>query len=143
MNINDYSPLNVIEGQFTAILTHYFPAHQTAIQSVSWVRAPQSRGDGSHILDCDPTVICSTGTEGVVKLTDIRDCIPRLLVRNREVPHASAYSSFCGSFLATDVDFWVKLFQVQAASLGKGHLMTDVGGAALVRLALDGCTSGD
>lgn len=112
-------------------LTHYFPAQQTSIQSLSWIRAPPTKGDGSPILGEDPTIICSTGTEGVVKLTDIRDCIPRLLVRNREVPHASAYSSFCGSVLVTDVDFWVKLFQVQSVSLGKGHFMTDVGGAAL------------
>jgi transcription factor C subunit 6 len=103
---------------------------------VSWIRAPQTKGDGSAILDDDPAIICSTGAEGVVKLTDIRDCIPRLLVRNREVPHACVYSSFCGSLLATDVDFWVKLFQIQAASLGKGHFMIDVGGAAMVSLFL-------
>jgi transcription factor C subunit 6 len=124
----------VAEASFTAVLTHYFPVHQTSIQSVSWIRAPQTKGDGSAILNADPTIVCSTGSEGVVKLTDIRDHIPRLLVRNREIPHASAYSCFCGSLLATDVDFWVKLFQMQAASLGKGHFMMDVGGAALVSL---------
>jgi transcription factor C subunit 6 len=68
-----------------------------------------------------------------VKVTDVRDCVPRLLVRNREVPHANAYSSFCGTLISTDVDFWVKMFQLQPATFGKGHLMVDVGGAAMVR----------
>lgn len=118
-----------------ATLTHLFPCHQTAIQSVCWVRAPTGDADGSPILTSDPTLICSTGTEGIVKVTDTRDCIPSLLVRNREVPHAIAYSTFCGSVLVTDVDFWVKMFQIQPGAFAKGHSMVDIGGAALVSTA--------
>lgn len=112
--------------------THYFPIHQTSVQSICWIRAPQSDGDGSVRLEEDPTLICTTGTEGIAKLTDIRDCSPKLLVRNREVPHACAYSPHCGSVMATDVDFWVKLFQLGVGVAGKGHGLIDVGGAALV-----------
>jgi hypothetical protein len=117
-----------------AILTHLFPCHYSAIQSLCWLRVPSCDLEGQSILTADPTIICSTGTEGVVKLTDIRDCVPSELVRNREIPHAVAYSAFCGSVLATDVDFWVKMFQIQPGMFSRGHAMVDVGGAALVSL---------
>jgi len=77
-------------------------------------------------------MICTVGSEGSLKITDTRDCLPRALVRNREVPHSNAYSSFCGTVVATDVDFLVKMYQVQPSALGKGHHVMDIGGAALV-----------
>ncbi|CAG8759575.1 16204_t:CDS:2, partial [Acaulospora colombiana] len=119
-----------------AILMHYFPVHQNAIQSLSWIRAPSTSAKGDYLLRGDPTYICSNGSEGTVKITDVRDGVPRLLVRNREVPHSNAYSSFCGTLVSTDVDFWVKMFQLQPATFGKGHLMVDVGGAAMWALQM-------
>ncbi|KAG8817954.1 hypothetical protein FRC17_011023, partial [Serendipita sp. 399] len=122
---------DAILGTGQVVLTHYFPVHQTSIQSIAWARVPPGSSNGTLTLAEDPTIICTTGSEGSVKATDIRDCMSRMLFRNREVPHACAFTPFCGSLVATDVDFSVKLFQLQPTSLGMGHSMADVGGTAL------------
>ncbi|KAG8758062.1 hypothetical protein FRC14_000856 [Serendipita sp. 396] len=140
---------DAILGIGNAPLTHYFPVHQTSVQSIAWVRAPPGISDGTYDLVGDPTVICTTGSEGSVRVTDIRDCMSRMLFRNREVPHASAFAAFCGSLVATDVDFSVKLFQLQPTALGMGHSVADVGGTALALSVSDihpyvaiGCADG-
>jgi transcription factor C subunit 6 len=104
------------------------------VQNICWVRLPQTDINATPNLTEDPTMICTVGSEGSLKITDIRDCLPRALVRNREVPHSIAYSSFCGAVVATDVDFLVKMYQVQPSALGKGHHVMDIGGAALVSI---------
>ncbi|CCA67499.1 hypothetical protein PIIN_01328 [Serendipita indica DSM 11827] len=136
-------------GGENATMTHYFPVHQTSILSIAWVRAPVGKPNGQYKLTEDPTIICSTGAEGKTNMTDTRDCIPRLVARNREVPHACIYSTFCGAIIATDVDFWIKLYQMVPSMLGKGHSTTEIGGVALTLSCSDmhpllavGCADG-
>lgn len=117
-----------------ATLTHYVPVHQSAVLSICWVRVPLKSADGSDILTEDPTLITTAGSDGAVKIVDTRECFPRTIVRNREVPHSSAYAPFAGSIVATDLDFIVKLYELQPASFGKGHVVTDTDGAALASI---------
>lgn len=56
--------------------SHYFPAHSCVSRSLTFVRIPplQPSLDGSLELDDgEPTMIASTGYDGSVILTDLRD----------------------------------------------------------------------
>ena len=62
--------------------THYFTAHQSAIRSLAWIRAPVVSASGEVTAD-DPTVIASGGYDGVECLTDIRDMCGNVINRTR------------------------------------------------------------
>lgn len=38
-----------------------------------------------------------------------------------------------GCIIASDVDYWIKVWQVGSAFLGRGHNLLDTNGSALVR----------
>ncbi len=62
--------------------THYFTAHQSAIRSLAWVRAPVYDAEGEETAD-DPTVIVSGGYDGVECVTDIRTMSGNVMNRTR------------------------------------------------------------
>ena len=62
--------------------THYFTAHQSAIRSIAWVRAPVYDAEGEETSD-DPTVLVSGGYDGVETITDIRDMCGNVMNRTR------------------------------------------------------------
>lgn len=65
--------------------THYFPVHQSAIQTITWIRAPTISATGVKTSD-NPTIIASGGFDGQEIFSDIRECDPIVLNRTRGSP---------------------------------------------------------
>lgn len=63
--------------------SNYFPVHQNCIRSISWVRVPPCDSSGRFHLAEDPAIIFTAGVEGIAIVTDTRDLLPRIVIRNR------------------------------------------------------------
>ena len=130
--------------------SHYFPIHQNSVRSISWIRVPQCDTSGRFQIDEDPAIIFTAGVEGIAMVTDTRDLSPRIVVRNRgrcnwcstkspplirivEIPYSTSFSSMTGCIIASDIDYWIKVWQVGSAFLGRGHNLLDTVSSALVR----------
>ena len=71
-------------GPVTDLLpTHYLSVHQSAIRAVAWIRAPPSWPSGKSRFDQGPTMIASTGYDGVECITDIREGRGAIMNRTR------------------------------------------------------------
>ena len=134
--------------------THYFTAHQSAIRSLAWVRAPVVSASGEVTAD-DPTVIASGGYDGVECLTDIRDMCGNVINRTRgeyafllarcyvndlrvcvcalDVVTAMEFSAYTGSAVTIDHENMVKAYSVSPSMLGRGHTILEPNGPIWVR----------
>ena len=63
--------------------SNYFPVHQNCIRSISWVRVPPCDSSGRSHMQEDPAIIFTTGVEGIASITDTRDALPHIVIRNR------------------------------------------------------------
>ncbi|KAI9065456.1 hypothetical protein FKP32DRAFT_1624196 [Trametes sanguinea] len=104
--------------------THYFTAHQSAIRSLAWVRAPVISASGEITFD-NPTVIASGGYDGVESITDIRDMSPNVINRTRDVVTALEFSTYTGSAVTVDHENMIKGFSVSPTMLGRGHAILE------------------
>ncbi|KAH9900932.1 hypothetical protein C8Q73DRAFT_676309 [Cubamyces lactineus] len=111
----------------TLLPTHYFTAHQSAIRSLAWVRAPVVSASGEITAD-DPTVIASGGYDGVECLTDIRDMCGNVINRTRDVVTAMEFSAYTGSAVTIDHENMVKAYSVSPSMLGRGHTIIEPNG---------------
>ncbi|KAJ8468928.1 hypothetical protein ONZ51_g9335 [Trametes cubensis] len=111
----------------TLLPTHYFTAHQSAIRSLAWVRAPVVSASGEVTAD-DPTVIASGGYDGVECLTDIRDMCGNVINRTRDVVTAMEFSAYTGSAVTIDHENMVKAYSVSPSMLGRGHTILEPNG---------------
>ncbi|KAI0373079.1 hypothetical protein BV20DRAFT_990682 [Pilatotrama ljubarskyi] len=107
--------------------THYFTAHQSAIRSLSWVRAPTISASGEATTD-DPTVIASGGYDGVECITDIRDMCGNAINRTRDVVTAMEFSTYIGSAVTIDHENMIKAYSVSPTTLGRGHTVLEPNG---------------
>ncbi|OSD08431.1 hypothetical protein PYCCODRAFT_1455543 [Trametes coccinea BRFM310] len=107
--------------------THYFTAHQSAIRSIAWVRAPVTSASGELTTD-NPTVIASGGYDGVESITDIRDMSPNVINRTRDVVTALEFSTYTGSAVTIDHENMIKGFSVSPSMLGRGHAILEPDG---------------
>ncbi|OJT08897.1 Transcription factor tau subunit sfc6 [Trametes pubescens] len=107
--------------------THYFTAHQSAIRSVSWIRAPVISASGEATED-DPTVIASGGYDGVECITDIRDMHGNVINRTRDVVTAMEFSTYTGSAVTIDHENMIKAYSVSPSTLGRGHTVLEPNG---------------
>lgn len=69
---------------FTLLPTHYFSAHQAAIRSVAWIRAPTATASAELSSD-DPTVVVSAAYDGLLAAFDIRAPCGNAIYRTRGV----------------------------------------------------------
>ena len=51
--------------------SHFYNAHQSAIRSLTWVRAPTHSAD-AEITSDEPTVLISAGYDGILHAKDMR-----------------------------------------------------------------------
>ncbi|KAI0362573.1 hypothetical protein OH77DRAFT_1467456 [Trametes cingulata] len=107
--------------------THYFTVHQSAIRSLSWVRAPTVSATGEVTTD-DPTVIASGGYDGVECITDIRDMCGNAINRTRDVVTAMEFSTYIGSAVTIDHENMIKAYSVSPSTLGRGHTVLEPNG---------------
>ncbi|KAI0636554.1 hypothetical protein C8Q77DRAFT_1093294 [Trametes polyzona] len=107
--------------------THHFTAHQSAIRSLSWVRAPVVSASGEITYD-DPTVIASGGYDGVECITDIRDMRGNVINRTRDVVTAMEFSTYTGSAVTIDHENMIKAYSVSPSTLGRGHTVLEPNG---------------
>ncbi|KAI0034530.1 hypothetical protein K488DRAFT_45316 [Vararia minispora EC-137] len=105
--------------------THYMHIHQSAIHSISWVRAPQTLGSGAPDLGSNPTVIASGGHDGLECLTDIRDPSGNTMNRTRDVIPCIPYSPYAGGPITIDHENIVKAYSVSPSMLGRGHMLLE------------------
>lgn len=112
--------------------THYFTVHQSAIRSVSWVRAPVVSASG-EVTEDDPTVIASGGYDGVECITDIRDLHGNVINRTRDVVTAMEFSTYTGSAVTVDHENMIKAYSVAPSTLGRGHTVLEPNGPIWVR----------
>ena len=63
--------------------SHYLTVHQSAIRSITWVRAPPLSSSGQLRVDQDPTIIVSVGYDGLECLTDLREGRGTVMNRTR------------------------------------------------------------
>ncbi|SCV72089.1 BQ2448_4783 [Microbotryum intermedium] len=85
--------------------THYFIAHFTIIRSIAVIRVPplSTALDGSLDLDGEPTTIATTGYDGSVIKTDLRDLSSAASMHHeRSTGVALAYCSQSGLLLNDD-----------------------------------------
>ncbi|KAI0823602.1 hypothetical protein BC628DRAFT_1490013 [Trametes gibbosa] len=107
--------------------THYFRVHQSAIRSLSWIRAPVYSPDG-EVTEDSPTVIASGGYDGVECITDIRDMCGNVLNRTRDVVMAMEFSTYTGSAVTVDHENMIKAYSVSPSTLGRGHTVLEPNG---------------
>ena len=70
--------------------SYYLAIHQSAIRALAWVRSPPCWPSGAPRIDKDPTVIASSGYDGMECLTDVRQGHCSVMNRTRGMPaHAS------------------------------------------------------
>ncbi|KAF8495375.1 hypothetical protein JB92DRAFT_2993071 [Gautieria morchelliformis] len=110
--------------------THYFTVHQSAIRSVSWVRAPPTSTSGVSRPDRDPTVLVSGGYDGAQMVTDIRDLRGNMMNRTRDVINSIVFTNHVGGPLASDHENLIKSFGITPNALGRGHGLLDSSGPA-------------
>ncbi|TFK90283.1 hypothetical protein K466DRAFT_543680 [Polyporus arcularius HHB13444] len=107
--------------------THYFTAHQSAIRSLAWVRAPVYDAEGEETAD-DPTVIVSGGYDGVECVTDIRDMCGNVMNRTRDVVTSMCFSPYTGSAITIDHENIIKAYSLSPMMLGRGHTILEPNG---------------
>ncbi|KAI0831441.1 hypothetical protein BC628DRAFT_1336499 [Trametes gibbosa] len=107
--------------------THYFRVHQSAIRSLSWIRAPVYSPDG-EVTEDSPTVIASGGYDGVEYITDIRDMCGNVLNRTRDLVMAMEFSTYTGSAVTVDHENMIKAYSVSPSTLGRGHTVLEPNG---------------
>ncbi|CDO73671.1 hypothetical protein BN946_scf185014.g141 [Trametes cinnabarina] len=107
--------------------THYFMAHQSAIRSLAWIRAPAISASGELTSD-NPTVIASGGYDGVECVTDIRDISPNVINRTRDVVTAMEFSTYTGSAVTIDHENMIKAYSLSPSMLGRGHTILEPNG---------------
>ncbi|KAI8982792.1 hypothetical protein BD414DRAFT_515960 [Trametes punicea] len=124
----DNKHMFALTARSTALLpTHYFTAHQSAIRSLAWIRAPVLSASGEVTTD-DPTVILSGGYDGVECITDIRDMCGNVINRTRDIVTAMEYSPYTGSAITIDHENMIKAFSVTPTMLGRGHTIFEPNG---------------
>ncbi|KAI0723855.1 hypothetical protein C8T65DRAFT_627670 [Cerioporus squamosus] len=107
--------------------THYFTAHQSAIRSLAWVRAPVYDVEGEMTSD-DPTVVVSGGYDGVECVTDIRDMCGNVMNRTRDVVTTISFSPYTGSAITIDHENIIKAYSLSPVMLGRGHTIIEPNG---------------
>ncbi|KAI0672794.1 hypothetical protein C8Q78DRAFT_1077122 [Trametes maxima] len=107
--------------------THYFTVHQSAIRSLSWVRAPVISATGEVTGD-NPAVIASGGYDGVECITDIREMSGNVVNRTRDVVTTMEFSTYTGSIATIDHENMIKAYSVSPNTLGRGHTVLEPNG---------------
>ncbi|THH29848.1 hypothetical protein EUX98_g4355 [Antrodiella citrinella] len=107
--------------------THYFPVHQSAIQSITWVRAPTVSATGERTAD-NPTVIATGGYDGLECFSDIRERTGVIMNRTREVVNSVDYSPFYGGPISVGQENTVKAYSLAPVMLGRGHKFMEPNG---------------
>ncbi|SGY21577.1 BQ5605_C016g08254 [Microbotryum silenes-dioicae] len=95
----------------TARPTHYFNVHFAIIRSIAVIRVPplSTALDGTLDLDGEPTIIATTGYDGSVFKTDLRDLSSvSLMHHERSTGIALAYCSQSGLLLSDDPEARVR-----------------------------------
>lgn len=81
--------------RITAILPiHYFSPHQSAIRSISWIRAPGGSTEDEITAD-DPTVIVSGGYDGLLAAVDLRMPSANAVYRTRGIQSFGVFIRHC------------------------------------------------
>ncbi|KAI0647474.1 hypothetical protein C8Q79DRAFT_1068955 [Trametes meyenii] len=107
--------------------THYFTAHQSAIRSLAWVRAPVISATG-EVTEDNPTVVASGGYDGVECITDIREMGGNVVNRTRDVVTTMEFSTYTGSIATIDHENMIKAYSVFTSTLGRGHTVLEPNG---------------
>lgn len=66
--------------------SYYLSIHQSAIRALAWIRSPPCWPSGAPRVDKDPTVIASSGYDGMECLTDVRQGHCSVMNRTRGMP---------------------------------------------------------
>ncbi|KIP08890.1 hypothetical protein PHLGIDRAFT_68606 [Phlebiopsis gigantea 11061_1 CR5-6] len=106
--------------------THFLSAHQSAIRSLSWVRTPTHSAEGEVTADI-PTVIISTGYDGVLHVVDLRAPCGNDISRTRDALNTVCFSPYNGGPLTIDQSY-VKAISIAPLLLNKGHTLLDTDG---------------
>lgn len=97
--------------------TFYIPTHTSAVKEVQWCRAPMADASGRPRFDLPPPLLCSSGYDGDIRLTDLRDVSNAIAVDKfmRGVP-VLAWSGFSDTLWRTETDYWVTAVRLRPSS---------------------------
>ncbi|EKM55117.1 uncharacterized protein PHACADRAFT_161079 [Phanerochaete carnosa HHB-10118-sp] len=103
--------------------SHFFSAHQSAIRSLTWIRAPTYSANAEVTSD-SPTMIISVGYDGVMHAIDLREPCGSDISRTRDAINAICFSTYCGGPICVDQGF-LKAISISPIFLNKGHTILD------------------
>lgn len=97
--------------------THYIPTHTSCLKEVTWCRAPMADASGQSRFDLPPPLLCSSGYDGDVRLTDLRDVSNGIVVEKfmRGVP-VLAWSGFFDTLFRSDGEYWTAAIRMRPMS---------------------------
>ncbi|KAI0345393.1 hypothetical protein BDW22DRAFT_1354319 [Trametopsis cervina] len=103
--------------------TYYSSVHQSAIRSITWIRAPSSTSTGEDSPG-DPSVLVSASYDGMLGATDTRTPCGNEIYRTRDVVNTVCYAPYVGGPVSIDQG-QVKSVSFSAVMLNKGHTVIE------------------